>query len=118
MYCLLAGVTRANCNSQSGYVVPTGYAGSVKPKAKKKAVKKKITAPVYDSVDQNEFEQYLKQKVAYRQPVNIRYQSQRKNSAKKWRLLYLSGYDTTYLLAASESGIPYRYRRDRVVEYK
>ena len=99
-------------------MVPTSYASTVKPKAKKKVAKKKVAAPIYDSVDQNEFEQYLRQKVANRQPVNIRYQSQKKNSANKWRLLYLSSYDTTYLLAASEGGFPYRYRRDRVVEYK
>lgn len=108
-----------NCKSQSGYVVPSGYVSSVKAQPKpKKPVKKTLKPVAYDAIDQNLFEQYLRTKTSLRQPVTIRYQSQRKNSAKKWRVLYLAGYDATYLLAASESGVPYRYRRDRVVEYK
>jgi len=105
-----------NCKSSNGYYAPIEKTRAVKKKSKK--TKKTAHTSVVDLIDQNTFEQYLEQKTRLGIPVEIRYQSARKNSAKKWRQLYLSGYDGTYLLAASYKGIPYRYRRDRIVEFR
>jgi hypothetical protein len=86
-----------------------------------KTVPKKKPAPKPASivaVDANELENYLRLHVANRSPINIRYQSQRQNSANKWRDLYVISFDHTYITVDGYNGTPYRYRRDRVVEIR
>ena len=67
-------------------------------------------------VNQIEFEKYLKKHVGG--TITIRYQSTRKNSARRWRDIDMEKYDSTYIWTRHEDGYPIRYRRDRVVEYK
>ena len=70
-------------------------------------------------VDQKSFEQYLLQQSKNNQPIQIRYQSMRKNSANRWRTLYVFSFDDVYIRATTEPGeMAYNYRRDRVVEFK
>lgn len=104
-----------SCGGTTAYVqevrTPTKTTKSV---AKKKSVPKPASIV---AVDQNELENYLRVHLATRSPINIRYQSQRQNSANKWRDLIVISYDHTYI-TVDYSGTPYRYRRDRVVEIR
>lgn len=86
-----------------------------------KTVPKKKPAPKPESivaVDATELENYLRIHVTNRSPINIRYQSQRQNSANKWRVLSVISFDHTYITVNGYNGTPYRYRRDRVVEIR
>ena len=68
-------------------------------------------------VDQNRFDWYLSSRIG--QTIKIRYQSTRSGSARSFRELRLYKYDATYLYAAKQgTDRPYRYRRDRVVEFR
>lgn len=65
-------------------------------------------------VNQDKFELYLRAN----KTINIRYQSMRKGSAHEWRTINVASYDNTYIRTISDNGVPYKYRRDRVVEFK
>lgn len=91
------------------------------PSKTAKTVPKKKPAPKAVSiaaVDANELENYLRIHYANRLPIQIRYQSQRQNSANKWRDLSVISFDHTYITVSGYNGTPYRYRRDRVVEIR
>lgn len=68
-------------------------------------------------VDQNELGEYLQQHNNGK--IQIRYQSKRVNSARRWRELKLIDFDDTYIYTEDpESEWLIRYRRDGIVEYK
>lgn len=99
----------------------SGPAAKRSTTSSRKVTPKKITQartvmPTENSVDNAVLEQYLRSKISNRQPIIIRYQSQRKNSAKKWRSLSVISYDSTYITVQGYDNVPYKYRRDRVVE--
>ncbi len=90
---------------------------AIKPK-KTTTKKAKATVTPLVSVSEVELGAYLALQISRRAPIQIRYQSQRKNSANKWRLLSVTSYDSIYITVEGYNGIPYKYRRDRVVEIR
>ncbi len=86
---------------------------------KKTAKSKQVTQNVVPlPVDPDQLKDYLTKRIANGSNINIRYQSQRQNSAKKWRSLYPISFDQTYIFVDGYDGYPHRYRLDRVVEIK
>jgi len=105
-----------NCSGTTTYVQEASTPTKpVKTAPKKKPAPKSTSV---NSVDAIELENYLRRQLASRLPANIRYQSQRKNSANKWRSLSIISYDSTYITVQGYDNIPCKYRRDRVVEIR
>ena len=68
-----------------------------------------------EPAEQNELELFLEKHRG--SIIEFRYQSKRKNSAKKWRRKYLLRYDQSYIYTAEESEV-IPYRRDHIVDYR
>lgn len=107
-----------NCGSGIVYIKDE-QATTTQPAAKP-PIKKKSSNPSSDivAVDHVILEDYLQTHHSRKTMINIRYQSQRQNSANKWRLLNVISFDNTYIAVEGYDGTPYRYRRDRVVEIR